>query len=102
MTYFNQPNMRDQSELHAGLKDVPNHQVMELENGNRLNLVRKDPYGFIYLHLDKGQLPAHLSGSAFTDWSQAKQAAEAYVRERKMAVSELKDKEVKFERKLKD
>jgi hypothetical protein len=89
-------------EILAGLHDVPNHQVIELENGNKLNLVRKDPYGFIYLHLDKGQLPASLQGAAFTDWTQAKQAAYGYVKQRQEAVAELKDKEVVAKRKLKD
>ena len=87
-------------EVQAGLHDVQNHQVIELENGNRLNLVRKDPYGFIYLHLDKGSLPQHLAGSAFTDWSLAKAAAIAYVQTRQEAVAELQDKAIVAKRKV--
>lgn len=75
--------------------DLPNHRVIELENGNKLHLVRKDPHGFIYLHLDKGQLPHSLAGSAFTDWYSARQAADGYVRERQSAVAEIKEAQVK-------
>lgn len=87
-------------EVQAGLHDVPNHQIIELENGNRLNLVRRDPFGFIYLHLDKGSLPAHLQGSAFTDWDMAKKAAYAYVKSRQEAVEELQNKVVVAKRKI--
>lgn len=83
--------MREQ----AGLNDIPNQRVIELENGNKLNLTRKDPFGFIYLSLDRGALPNHLAGAAFTDWFTAKIAAEKYVRERQDVVAELKDKDVK-------
>lgn len=92
----------EQTQVLKGMKDVPNHQFMELDNGNKLNLIRKDPFGFIYLSLDKGQLPVSLAGSAFTDWDRAKIAALAYVKERQSTVAELQEKNVKFERKLKD
>lgn len=93
----------DAMQLMKGMKDVPNHQYIELENGNKLNLVRKDPFGFIFLSLDKGQLPTNLAGSAFTDWHQAKIAAMAYVTERQSTVAVLQEKmPTKFERKLKD
>lgn len=81
-----------QHDINRGLHDVPNHQVIELENGNRLNLIRKDPYGFIYLSLDRGHLPPALAGAAYTDWSMAKTAAYAYVRDRQSAEAELVDK----------
>lgn len=83
--------MREQ----AGLNDIPNQRVIELENGNKLNLTRKDPYGFIYLSLDRGALPTYLAGAAFTDWSAAKLAAEKYVSQRQTVVAELKDKDIK-------
>lgn len=92
----------DAEQVIRGLKDVPNHQYIELDNGNKLNLVRKDPFGFIYMSLDKGQLPVTYAGSAYTDWSQAKIAALAYVRERQDTVAEFTEKTAKFERKLKD
>lgn len=85
--------MRDQSGIH----DIPNHRVVELENGNKLNLVRKDPYGFIYIHLDRGGLPPWLGDAAFTDWFSARQACDKYIRERQDVVAEieLQDKEPK-------
>lgn len=96
----------EQMQISMGLKDVPNQQYIDLDNGNKLNLTRRDPFGFIYLSLDKGQLPATLAGSAFTDWAQAKIAALAYVKERQETVAELKEcvagGKIKFERKLKD
>lgn len=90
----------DQTQVIKGMKDIPNHQYIELENGNKLNLIRKDPFGFIYMSLDKGQLPVTYAGSAYTDWYQAKIAAYAYVKERQDTVAVLQEK--KFERKLKD
>lgn len=79
----------------AGLNDIPNHRVITLENGNKLNLIRKDPYGFIYLSLDRGALPTGLAGSAYTDWTSARAAADSYVRDRQSVVAELTDKEPK-------
>lgn len=84
--------MYSDTDIMKGLHDVPNHQVIELENGNRLNLIRKDPYGFIYLSLDRGALPVSLAGAAYTDWDQAKRAAYGYVKDRQEVVTELKDK----------
>lgn len=72
--------------------DQENHRVYELENGNKLHLKRTDPYGFIYINLDKGQLPGWVHGVAYTDWTQARIAAEKYIAQRKSAVSELKKK----------
>jgi hypothetical protein len=66
--------------------------VIELENGNKLNMTRTDPYGFIYFSLERGQLPDHLKGHAFTDWSMAEIAAKKYVLERQSAVAEIKEK----------
>jgi hypothetical protein len=74
--------------------DQANHRVYQLENGNKLHLKRTDPYGFIYLNLDKGMMPAAYTG-AYSDWSQARLAAEKYIRERQTVISELKDAPVK-------
>lgn len=74
-----------------GGNDQSNHRVYELENGNKLHLRRVDPYGFIHLSLDKGQLPQAYSDNAYTDWTQARIAAEKYIRQRQDAVAALKD-----------
>ena len=71
--------------------DQANHRVYELENGNQLHLKRTDPYGFIYLSLNKGPLPEAYQGVAYTDWGQARLAAEKYIRQRQDVVSELQD-----------
>lgn len=66
--------------------------TIELENGNKLNMTRRDPYGFIYFSLERGQLPDHLKDHAFTDWPIAEQAARQYVAKRQEAVAEIKEK----------
>lgn len=82
-------------QTQMGLKDIPNQRIIELENGNKLYLKRVDPHGFIYLNLERGQLPEHYKG-AYTDWGMARQAAAKYQSERKQAVNqELKDKPFK-------
>lgn len=75
-------------------EDTPNIRTYDLENGNRLNLKRVDPYGFIYLSLDKGQMPVMYAG-AYTDWTSARRAAEGYIATRQSAIAELKDREPK-------
>lgn len=69
--------------------------TIELENGNKLNLTAKDPYGLIYLSLEHGQLPDSLKGAAFTDWGQAERAAQTYIAQRKQVVEELSKKKTK-------
>jgi hypothetical protein len=71
--------------------DQANHRVYDLENGNKLHLKRVDPYGFVYLNLDKGQLPLAYTGS-YTDWFHARLAAEKYIQERKDAFAEIERK----------
>lgn len=72
----------------------PKTRTIELENGNKLNLTRTDPYGAIVLSLERGQLPEAFRGS-YTDWYQAEIAAHKYVLERQSVVAELKEKEPK-------
>lgn len=67
--------------------------VIELENGNKLNMTAKDPYGHIYFSLEHGQLPDSLKGAAFTDWHQAEIGAKKYVSQRQSALAEIKIKE---------
>lgn len=64
--------------------------VIELENGNKLRMTINDPYGFITLSLEHGQLPGHLKDQSFTEWRLAELAANQYVKDRASAVSELK------------
>lgn len=66
--------------------------VVELENGNKLNLTAKDPYGFIYLSLEHGQMPQSFTG-AYTSWSHAEEAAKRYMRLRQDTLSEIKEKD---------
>lgn len=68
--------------------------VIELENGNKLNLTKTDPYGAIVLSLAHGQLPASYKGF-YTSWDQAERAAQRYVAERQSVVAEITEKEVK-------
>lgn len=64
--------------------------TIELENGNKLNMKRTDPYGFIFFSLERGQLPDNLKDHAFTDWTMAEIAAKKYVSERQTAIAEIK------------
>jgi hypothetical protein len=56
---------------------------IELDNGNKLNMTRTDPYGAIVLSLEHGQLPDALKGGSYTSWDQAEKAAKAYIDERR-------------------
>jgi hypothetical protein len=42
-----------------------------------------DPYGFIHLSFERGQLPNDLKSAAYTGWEYARQAVEKYLRESK-------------------
>jgi len=70
----------------------PKTRVVELENGNKLNMTRTDPYGFIVFSLERGQLPHHLKDASFTDWHHAEAAAKKYVLERQDIVAEITEK----------
>jgi hypothetical protein len=43
-------------------KDLPSIRTIEFE-GNKMTIQRTDPFGFWYLHLNRGQLPAKLRGA---------------------------------------
>jgi hypothetical protein len=60
-------------------KDMPNERIYELDNGNKFSLTRTDPYGFVYIHMHKGQVPDELK-SAYTTYDAAKAAMESYLR----------------------
>jgi hypothetical protein len=65
---------------------------IELENGNKINMTRTDPYGAIVLSLEKGQLPENLKGGSYTSWDQAERAAQAYITERQNLVKDARPK----------
>lgn len=58
-------------------KDYPRVQTIELDN-NKLVMKRTDPYGFIYISFERGQVPEHLKG-AYTTWEAAKSAINGYL-----------------------
>jgi hypothetical protein len=59
-----------------------------LPNGNKLRLTAKDPYGFIYLSLEHGQLPESLKDAAFTSWQHAEIEARKYIAKMKVVMDE--------------
>lgn len=59
-------------------RDIPNLRIVYLENGRKLRLERKDPYGFVHIGWDKGPAPAELQG-AYTDFDQARRVLENYL-----------------------
>ena len=61
-------------------KDYPRVQVLELDN-NKMVLKRTDPYGFIYISFERGQVPESLKG-AYTTWEAAKAAVNNYLAEK--------------------
>jgi hypothetical protein len=73
---------------HDPERDDPRSKVIELEN-NKIHLRRTDPYGFIEIHFDKGQLPEHLATGRFTTWEDARKAIDQYLRD-KNRLSEVK------------
>lgn len=69
--------MQDFTEIE-GDKDLGNKRSLTLENGNKIYFERKDPYGFWYIHYDKGQMPEKLRG-AYTSYDRAKLAVDSYL-----------------------
>lgn len=63
----------------------------DLDGGQKVHAERKDPYGFVYLHLDKGILPQELS-SAFTSYDEADRAITHYVNKKQREVLSVKEK----------
>jgi hypothetical protein len=68
----------DPTEFHDETRDIPNQRIVYLQGGRQIKLERKDPYGFVFIGWDKGSPPAALQ-SAFTDFSQARQALDLYI-----------------------
>lgn len=74
-----------------GTNDLSKHRIVELSNGNKINLERRDPYGFIHVWLDHGQFPdkSPLNG-VFTSWERAYTAIDGYIAQRNEAVSQIR------------
>lgn len=68
----------DEQPVYDPERDIPNLRIVHLENGRKLRLERKDPFGFVHIGWDKGQTPAVISG-AYTDFDQARKALENYL-----------------------
>lgn len=79
--------------MHDFATPINTPREIDLENGNKLRLTRTDPYGFIYLSLEHGQMPDSLKDAAFTDWSAAETAAKKYVSQRQSVLAEIKHKD---------
>lgn len=62
------------------VKDIPNRREIAIGN-NKLILERKDPYGFIDVHFERGQIPKILEGS-FTSFDEAYLAIKKYFQEK--------------------
>ena len=61
--------------------EVREERTVELGN-NKLFMKRKDPYGYIYLSLERGALPREFAEAAFTGWRDADAAVAKYVASR--------------------
>jgi hypothetical protein len=64
-------------EFYDSSRDDPRVKVIELDN-NKLMMKRTDPYGFISLSFERGQLPESLKGQ-YTTWESARAAVENYL-----------------------
>lgn len=70
---------------HIGDKDMANERTVILDNGNKIHMKRSDPFGFIAVNWDKGQMPAKLKGQ-FTSFDEARRAVDGYLAELNRAV----------------
>lgn len=72
-----------------------NKRTMTIPNGNKIHFERTDPYGFWYVHHDKGTMPDSMTG-AYTTYDQAERAVMAYL-ETRFETEELKPDHNKVE-----
>lgn len=68
--------------------EIPSKRIYALEGNNKLYVERKDPYGLIYIHFEKGEVPESLKG-AFTDYDSADKAIQLYLSNRKRIIKEV-------------
>jgi hypothetical protein len=57
---------------------VTSRRTYDLVSGNKIHAERKDPYGMIYIHFDKGKPPEELEG-AYTSYDEADKAIQLYL-----------------------
>lgn len=62
---------------HSGDKDLANVRVYDLGN-NKIRMTRTDPYGFVEISYERGQIPEHLKGN-YTSFEEARRAVDAYL-----------------------
>lgn len=74
-------------EYHDPERDDPRTKVIDLGN-NKLVMKRTDPFGFISVNLEKGQLPEYLKGN-YTTWEACKIDVDKYLEERGKIVKEV-------------
>lgn len=60
-------------------RDLSRNRVITLDNGSKVIIRCKDPYGHWYITYDRSQPPAHLQGS-YTTFDEAFKALENYIR----------------------
>lgn len=61
------------------IESDPNKRTLHLTNGNKVHVERQDPYGFWYVHYDKGPMPDQMTG-AYTTYDQAEKAVVSYLK----------------------
>jgi len=71
------------------VKDLSKVRTVELENGNTIIIENKDPYGFWYVHYEKGQMPKKLHG-AYTSFDYALSAVRHYLQEKDEKIAHIK------------
>lgn len=59
-------------------RDLPKERVIAVDNGVAFHITQEDPHGFWYVHREKGQIPAKLSG-AYTTFQKAQAAVNLYI-----------------------
>jgi len=67
-------------ELLDQSSDSPRTRVYEVGN-NKLRATRTDPYGFIHVSFERGQVPNMLSGM-YTTWDEAHKDITRYINEK--------------------
>lgn len=73
-----------------------NKRSMTLDNGNKINFTRKDPYGFWFISYEKGQVPESLQG-AYTSYDRALVDVKGYLTQKQLEKKTAKPKETKAE-----
>ena len=61
-------------------RDLARRRTIDLGN-NKIVIEKKDPFGFWYVHFEKGRVPEHLGGQ-YTSHLYAEQAVHAYLKDK--------------------